>query len=135
MFNLKQRMNDHEITMIDIRENTTQILASLQTQNRFDHHNIKQHDRSREFNVFVDFQSSRNDFIDTSKENRFQTIDVEYFDLYLLYSYNKNDVIISREKTIYRDVYFFIDAIKNITKLMKYHLTRIRLHRCLCDIV
>ena len=135
MFSLKQRMNNHEVTMIDIREDTTQILASLQARDHFDRHSTKQRDRSRESNVFVDSQSSQNDFsIDTTKEERFKIVDVEYFDLYLLDSYSKSDVIIFEKKTIYQDVHLFVEVVKNIAKLMKYQATRIRLHRCLRDI-
>ena len=133
MFNLKQRMNDHEITMIDIHEDTTQILTNLQERAHFDRYNIIQRDRSREFNVFVDLQSSRNDLIDINKKKRFKIVDVDYFDSYLFDNYNKSDVI-TLGKNFYKNVYFFIDAIKNITKLMRYYATRIRLHRCFRDI-
>ena len=84
------------------------------------------------------FVSKTEDFafaIDINKEKRFKTSNVDYFDSHLNDRYGEDDVIISGEKTIYRDVYLFIEAVKFIVMMMKYQATRIRLHRCLHDTV
>ena len=67
-------------------------------------------------------------------KKQFKIVDVDYFDLYLLDNYDKSDVITSKKKIIYKDVYFFINVIKNIAKLIKYQTIKIRLHRCFRDI-
>ena len=78
---------------------------------------------------------SKKFIIDIIKEKRFKTSNVNYFDFHLNNKFDKDDVIINDEKIIHRNVHFFIEAIKFIIILIKYQITKIRLHRCFHDIV
>ena len=137
-----ERMNIMKTIFIKFTTINLRIKIKLNQNERFDRHYTKKRANSREFEHFVDFQSSRNDrfkfisyaefiIIDFNKKKHFKTIDVEYFDSHLVDFYDKKNVITSNDKIIYRNVFFFIEVVKFITNLVKYHATRIRLHRCL----
>ena len=128
-----ERMNNMKTIFIKFINIIQRIDVKLKKQNRvFRFRHNKQRDKSLKF-VFFDFVDDLSmNFI---KKKRFKTIDVDYFDFYLSNNYGKNDVITSNEKIIYRNVFFFIESIKFITKLMKYSTTKIRLHRCFRDVV
>ena len=128
-----------KFTTINLR-----IEIKLNQNERFNRHHTKKRANSREFEHFVDFLSFRNDrfkfinyvefvIIDFNKKKRFKTSDVDYFDSNLSNNYNKKKIITSNEKTIYRDVFFFVETIQFITILMKYETIKIRLHRCFRD--
>ena len=112
-----------------------QRIMQRQTENYIlDRHHRKLRRNSQKFNHSTDFQSfknnqslfanrsdqflfasksssslftskSMNSAIDISKEERFKTSDVDYFDFHLNDRYDEKDVIISDEKIIYRDVH------------------------------
>ena len=137
-------MNIMKTILIKLTTINLRIEIKLNQNERSDRYHTKKRANSRRFEHFVDSQSSRNDrfklisyaestIIDFNKKKRFKTIDVEYFDSHLLDFYDKKDVITSSDKIIYRDVFLFIEVVKFITDFVKYHATRISLHRCLRD--
>ena len=140
-----ERMNIMKTILTKLTTISLRIEVKLNQNERSDRHHTKKRANSREFEHFVDSQSFKNDqstkyskkkiIINFSKEKRFKTVDVEYFDSHLLDFYDKRNVITSNDKTIYRDVFLFIEVVKFIADLVKYHATRIRLHRCLRDAV
>ena len=131
-----ERMNIMKTTFTKLTTISLRIEVKLNQNERSNRHHTKKRANSREFEHFVDFQSFRNDrsefiIIDFNKEKRFKTSNVDYFDSNLSNNYDKENVITSNEKIIYRDVFLFVETVKFITSLVKYETTRIRLHRCL----
>ena len=140
-----ERINIMKTIFIKFTTISLRIKIKLNQNERFDRHYTKKRANSRKFEHSVDFQSSRNDrfkfinyvefiIIDFNKEKRFKTVDVEYFDFHLFDFYDKRNIITSSDKIIYRDVFLFIEVVKFIADLVKYHAIRIRLHCCLRDV-
>ena len=129
-----ERMNIMKTIFIKFTTINLRIEIKLNQNERSDRHYTKKRANSQKFEHFADFQSSRNDrfefiIIDFNKKKRFKTLNVNYFDSNLSNNYDKENVITSSEKIIYRDIFLFVEIIKFITILMKYETTKIRLHR------
>ena len=113
------------------RKNESSFTLSLFFENFENFTRFKRRDKKLKYNSSFFKNQRRNSNVDSlnfDKKKRFKVTNVNYFNFYLFINYNKNDVIILEKKTIYRDVYFFIESTKLIANLVKSKVIRIRLH-------
>jgi len=81
---------------------------------------------ARHFNKFL--QENTNIFF-----NKFKIFNLDFFYLDALDGYKLNNIIFTYKKTIYREVFIFVERINNYAYIVDKIIVRNNLFFCLCD--
>ena len=125
-------------------ENTSHIIQSREARQKFISQIIEQlrdimrkkiqqiASTSREYNFITNSNSySSNEF--EIVVNRFKAIDFDFFHLDVFENYESNDIIFVHKKTIYREVFIFVQRVNNYVHVIDESVVRENLFFCLRD--
>ena len=125
-------------------ENTSHITQSREARQKFISQMIEQlRDIMREKIQQIANTSKEYNFITNSNSyssneleivvNRFKTIDFDFFHLDAFESYESNDIIFAYKKTIYREIFIFVQRVNDYAHVIDEFVVRENLFFCLRD--
>ena len=87
---------------------------------------------SKEYNFITNSNSYSSDELEIVV-NRFKAIDLDFFHLDVFESYESSDIIFAHKKTIYREVFIFVQRVNDYAHVIDEFVVRENLFFCLRD--
>ena len=125
-------------------ENTSHIIQSREARQKFTSQMIEQlrdimrekiqqiTSMFREYNFITNSNSYSSNELEVAV-NRFKAIDLDFFHFDVFESYESNDIIFAHKKTIYREVFIFVQRVNDYAYVIDEFVVRENLFFCLRD--